>query len=126
MNDLHKADEKACEPLIATMRAVLNEYAPTDTSDTINCMRVDGTGKILGFERQQTVNVSALRSYFQEKQRAEYLSGVASNMQDLCDKQAKMLADRDAVLRQALEALWTSATPKCEEAIAAIKGVLND
>jgi hypothetical protein len=39
-----------------------------------------------------------------------YLDKVASNLQDLCDKQAKMLADRDAVLRQALEALERTET----------------
>mgnify|MGYP006344779371 CR=1 FL=1 len=35
-----------------------------------------------------------------------------------------MLAERDAALKQALEALWTTATPKCEDAIKAIQEVL--
>jgi hypothetical protein len=55
-----------------------------------------------------------------------YLDKVASNLQDLCDKQAKMLADRDAVLRQALEAFkdQTDLDIISEKAVAAIKGVL--
>lgn len=56
-----------------------------------------------------------------------YLDKVASELQDLCDRQAKMLGERDAVLRQALDALEINQAnwKEKDKAIEAIKGVLG-
>ena len=123
--------------LVQSMRRLFTGGIPRYTDEEVHLLVLGWKAESEKMEVLLTAQCELIaEAHAEVKQLQEqntYLDKVSSELQDLCDRQAKMLGERDAVLKQALVALehvkpmvgsyWGGTSH--DEAISAIKGVLN-